>query len=963
MTILSSSKCLFYLAAVLVGAQEAESSSNLTANGSGYYANTTSPGFDRKTINAGLTGDNQSKTVTINLTDGLNQPQSYPFSPKSFSSGTVLFGRGTVSYGSFAGSLSAVATSDPPTIAQTVNPPDPSFPSEAYDDLFAEINESISFEFDDGGVVTSTSLPAGSAVTLHFVVFNRYSGYFFGEPPYYADASLNAVGIGEGGYFSYFDSGTGNGRDGLTYFQNGVQSYAVNTFVGARIDFSMTFGMSVVAAAGGNNSANVKFYPTDVEGQVNASKGANLYIATPPGVSFNADSGHSYVAPQHPPSFQLSPIALIGATHPPGSQTTFASLNTFPSITGNNITFWGMDSAGKQGVYVANGLNLSTLVDTNTSIPGGAGNFNSFAPNGIPGDPCIAGNQAAFAGTGTSSQQGIYRVTIPSNPTIPPSLVKMADTNTAIPSGTGNFTGFGLSGIPIEPCVSGDNVTFFGTGSSSQRGIYAQLGGTLLRIADLNTAIPHGTGTFTDFSTSAVFQNPVVPPSPVISGDTVALIGFGSNNQQGIYKSVNGGALTKVADANTAIPSGSGNFANFASLAIDPADPTNLAFVAGNGKILNGIYASLAGAPLARIADSTMPMPGTGSNFAAFDSVAIDPGNLAFVATSVAGDRAIIARINGQLVNIVAVSDYYNGNYISDLHLSRTGFNEVGGTPRITFRADFADGSSGIFSAIAGPPGQLGNISTRSLVQTGDNTMIGGFIIGGTGTKQVLIRALGPTLTQFNVQGALANPGLNLYDGSGVVLAANDDWEQASNAQSIPSNYRPPSAEESAILTSLASGNYTAIVRGIGNTTGVALIEVYDLDGAGSTSTLSNISTRSFVQSGNNVMIAGVIVQGTGDQQVLIRGLGPTLGQAPFNVPSTLADPKLSLRDVNGNNIATNDNWKDDNETAIAATGKAPPNNSEPAIIQTLPPGNYTAILGGVNGTTGNALVEVYTLP
>jgi len=157
---------------------------------------------------------------------------------------------------------------------------------------------------------------------------------------------------------------------------------------------------------------------------------------------------------------------------------------------------------------------------------------------------------------------------------------------------------------------------------------------------------------------------------------------------------------------------------------------------------------------------------------------------------------------------------------------------------------------------------------------------------------------------------------------------------------------------------SLAPGNYTAIVRGKNNTTGVALVEAYDLDQATST-TLTNISTRGFVDTGNNVMIGGFI-SGNGIK-VIVRALGPTLTQ--FGVPNVLADPTLELRDVNGTLIASNDNWKDTQQAAIQASGFAPPNANESAIIVTRPAGNTTAIVRGKNNTTGNALVEVYTLP
>jgi hypothetical protein len=256
------------------------------------------------------------------------------------------------------------------------------------------------------------------------------------------------------------------------------------------------------------------------------------------------------------------------------------------------------------------------------------------------------------------------------------------------------------------------------------------------------------------------------------------------------------------------------------------------------------------------------------------------------------------------------------------------------------------------------PVGVLGNISTRLNVGTDDNVLIGGFIIGGTGVKQLVVRALGPTLTQFGINDALQNPALELRNSGGGLVATNDNWTQAGNAQSIPASLKPPNSLESAILTSLNPGSYTATVRGVSNTTGVGLLEVYDIAPTAS-SHLTNISTRGLVQTDPNVMIAGLIVQ-SNSEKVIVRALGPTLSQ--FGVPNVLADPALELRNANGVLVASNNNWKDTQQSDIQASGYAPPNNLESAVIQTLTPGNYTAIVRGLNNTSGVALLEVYTL-
>src|SRR6476659_8168535 len=255
---------------------------------------------------------------------------------------------------------------------------------------------------------------------------------------------------------------------------------------------------------------------------------------------------------------------------------------------------------------------------------------------------------------------------------------------------------------------------------------------------------------------------------------------------------------------------------------------------------------------------------------------------------------------------------------------------------------------------------ELGNISTRAFVQTGDNVMIGGFIVQGTEPKRVIIRAIGPELTQHGVPNALGNPTLELHSGTGALIASNDNWRTTIIGGIITSNqvrdisnsgYAPGDGRESAIIADLAPGNYTAIVRGVNNMTGVGLVEVYDLSGDAS-SILGNISTRSFVQTGDNVMIGGFIVQGTGAKRVIIRAIGPELSQ--FGVPDPLADPTLELHDGNGALIASNDNWQTtiiggiithDQIQDIQNSGHAPIDPNESAIIATLQPGNYTAIV------------------
>jgi hypothetical protein len=267
---------------------------------------------------------------------------------------------------------------------------------------------------------------------------------------------------------------------------------------------------------------------------------------------------------------------------------------------------------------------------------------------------------------------------------------------------------------------------------------------------------------------------------------------------------------------------------------------------------------------------------------------------------------------------------------------------------------------------------RLLNISTRAHVGTGEQVLIAGFVIGGTGPKQVVIRGIGPSLSSFGLTGVLANPTLELHRGT-TTLATNDDWKIRSNgtsqqAQIEATGLAPTNDLESAIVTTLNPGAYTAILQGKTNGTGIGLIEVYDLTPTASPK-FFDISTRGLVSTGNNVMIGGFVV-GAGNgfgETVVVRAIGPSLTSA--GIVGALHDPTLELHDQNGALITTNDNWKindqshQSQEAEVRASGLQPTSDFESAIVTSLAPGPYTAIVRGKNNTSGVALVETYNLP
>jgi Matrixin len=271
-------------------------------------------------------------------------------------------------------------------------------------------------------------------------------------------------------------------------------------------------------------------------------------------------------------------------------------------------------------------------------------------------------------------------------------------------------------------------------------------------------------------------------------------------------------------------------------------------------------------------------------------------------------------------------------------------------------------GTGPAYNSIPNAP-VLMDISTRGTTYTGNNVLIGGFIVQGSQPAQLIVRCLAYSLASFGIPDALGDSVIELHDANRNLIASNDDWFTSSDAATISSYHRdPPNSIESALLVTLNPGNYTAIVRSYSDAqqpaqSGVALFEVYDL--RKSSSRLGNVSTRGQIGTGNNILIGGIIIGGNTSKPVVIRALGPSLTK--YGVTGVLADPYLELRDGNGNLVEANDDWQQSPEAVtISAHGRAPSNAKEAAMAPTLNPGNYTALVTGVGGTTGTALVEVY---
>jgi hypothetical protein len=254
------------------------------------------------------------------------------------------------------------------------------------------------------------------------------------------------------------------------------------------------------------------------------------------------------------------------------------------------------------------------------------------------------------------------------------------------------------------------------------------------------------------------------------------------------------------------------------------------------------------------------------------------------------------------------------------------------------------------------------NLSTRGLVSTGDNVLIGGFIVNGTDPKKVVLRVLGPSLSGFGLSDVLADPVLSVYNSSGTLITSNDNWQSDPNHFEVQANgLTPPSLLEPAIARTLPPGAYTVIVRGNDETPGIALVEAYDVSPLSGNSKLGNISTRGSVGTGDNVLISGFIIGDVDSATVVVRALGPSL--ASYGVSGVLSNPQLTIYDSSGRAIASNDNWQDNtNAIDVQKNGLAPPNAVESALVLHLPAGTYTAVVTGADGGTGVGLAEVYTL-
>lgn len=588
------------------------------------------------------------------------------------------------------------------------------------------------------------------------------------------------------------------------------------------------------------------------------------------------------------------------------------------TITGNDAVgggggvFMGTDSAGS---FHNTELSTNSVTGNIGALPGTGGGAISSAGTLSVTETTLSGNTAGAYNGGAILVAGV-----------------LLTTESSVFNGNSASNGGGIqvsdqSSISVTNCTISGNAATVGLGGGINNSVSAgsmSISGSTL---SGNSASSSGGG--------IANGNSLGLTNCTISGNTAA---------------VNGGGLFLL--ANSGLPSA--NLMNVTVAENDAAAAGGIyhpgTSLSGDITLQNTLLAQNSGGNLVRANTTGGTIKSNGSNLSDDDS-----GNALLTAAGDKSGTSFDAKL-GPLAD--------NGGE-TQTHLLGIGSDAIdagnpAGAPTVdqrgvprpqgpAFDIGAVEGTGAILSRFA-------NISTRLDVETGDNVLIGGFIVSGTQPKKVLVRAIGPSLTSFGVVGPLADPVLELHDAN-TLLETNDNWVDSPNKQAIIDTMIAPTNDaESAIIRTLPANGaaYTAIVRGVNNSTGIALVEVYDLDDTVD-SRQANISTRGLVQTNDKVMIGGFIITG-GAKTVLLRALGPSL---PLS--GILADPMLELHNENGD-VTINDNWRDTQETDITATGLAPSNDSESAILQTLPEGPYTAIVSGVGQTSGVALFEAYDL-
>jgi sugar lactone lactonase YvrE len=299
-----------------------------------------------------------------------------------------------------------------------------------------------------------------------------------------------------------------------------------------------------------------------------------------------------------------------------------------------------------------------------------------------------------------------------------------------------------------------------------------------------------------------------------------------------------------------------------------------------------------------------------------------------------------------------------SGNLFSADYNTGNVYQFTPGGARSTFASGLNNPGNLLFEPVRPSANNLLNLSTRAFVGTNTGVLIGGLILQGTAPATLVLRAIGPSLTPFGINGALADPSLELHDSSGALLASNDNWQTGPDASAIQRvGLVPNDANESALRATVPAGAYTVIISGVNQSSGIGVVEIYDLHQT--TTRAGNIATRGTVLSGENVMIAGCIIGGSASKTLVVRAIGPSLFN--FGVPDALGNPHLGFFNANGVLVSSNEDWQQGPDaTAIQNLNLAPGSPLEAAVLVTLTPGAYTGIESPAAQDSGVGLIEIY---
>jgi hypothetical protein len=375
------------------------------------------------------------------------------------------------------------------------------------------------------------------------------------------------------------------------------------------------------------------------------------------------------------------------------------------------------------------------------------------------------------------------------------------------------------------------------------------------------------------------------------------------------------------------------------------------------GNVDSGASAGGTYAPGYYQASSTSSTGGGGSTYAV-----VGPDGKAFVAIESNGTADAATGTVDTSGNLTATTA---NNAALSVSLSGSSLTATvtpsGSTTPVTFTGSQAN--------VVAATSRLINLSIRGNVGTGANAIIAGFVTSGTGSKTVVVRGVGPTLGSFGVTGVLAAPQLSLFDSTGTSIASDTTWGGGAALTQLFSQVGafalPAASADSALQASIGIGSYTALLTGVGGTSGVALAELYDADLGVPTARLVNVSGRANVGTGADVLIAGFVIAGNTNETVLLRGIGPSLAQ--FGLTGVLATPQITLYDSGGNWVASNTVWGGSTTLSDAFTQvgafSLSASSADSVLLETLPPGAYTVELSGTSGSSGIGLIEVYEVP